>query len=175
MYTVSHICAYGFILVIIKQPSEFGLGSSKVSPQTCIHPRMHPRWRHWGLEVHARLRADLQADYWNDAVWHLKESLALQKTHQHCKRERGMHSTHNTHPNQQLRLIGYTHIRSTMLEFCQWIRSEPPTAAYKSDLLIKPSDRNHLKCLAEKTLIFTPNNTPHSSMRIKIINRLIIY
>lgn len=63
-------------------------------PQTCIQPRMHPRWRHWGLEVHVRLSADLQADYWNDAVWHLKESLALQKTHQHYKRERGMHSTH---------------------------------------------------------------------------------
>jgi len=80
----------------IGQQTEVWIGSSKVSLPPRIQPRMHPRWRHGGLEEHMRLSADLilQAHYWNDAVWHLKESLALQKTHQHYKRERGMHSTH---------------------------------------------------------------------------------
>lgn len=100
---ISYICVHGSLLKMIKtnikyiyigQQTEVWFGSGL--PQTCIQPRMHPRWRHWGLGEHMRLSADLilQAHYWNDAVWHLKESLALQKTHQHYKRERGMHSTH---------------------------------------------------------------------------------
>ncbi len=135
---------------------------------------MYPRWRHWGLEVHVRLRADLQADYWNDAVWHLKESLALQKTHQHCKRERGMHSTHTSKP-----AITAYRIHTHTVHYAGILPMDPIRAANSclrelGYLLIKPSNRNHLKCLTEKTLIFTPNNTLHLSIRVKIINRLII-